>query len=66
MFFFSSETHKDYHFYPSDRNVQNAMLPLKKMAAATTWFAEIRTAKLNSAGCAWVHGNRMAQPGKNR
>lgn len=41
------------------------MSPLKKMVAATTWFVGTRTAKLSSAGSAWVHGNPMAQPGKN-
>lgn len=46
------------------RSAQNATWPLKKMVAAIIWFVGTRTAKLSSAGSAWVHGNRMARPGK--
>lgn len=50
----------------SDRSVQNAMWPSRKMAAATTWSVGTRTAKPSSAGSAWVHGSPMAQPGKHQ
>lgn len=48
---------------PSNRSVQNATSPLKKMVAATTWFVGTRTVKLSSAGSAWVHGNPTVLPG---
>lgn len=47
------------------RSAQNAMWPLRKMEAVITWFVGTRTAKLSSAGSAWVHGNPMVQPGEN-
>lgn len=51
------------HILPANRSVQNAMWPLRKMVAATTWCVGTKTVKLSSAGFAWVHGNLMAQHG---
>lgn len=47
-----------------NRNAQNAMSPLRRTGAATTWSVGTRTAKLSSAGCVWAPGSLMGLPGE--
>ncbi|XP_040457069.1 E3 ubiquitin-protein ligase ARIH1 isoform X8 [Falco naumanni] len=45
------------------RNAQNAMSPLRRTGAATTWSVGTRTAKRSSAGCVWALGSHTDLPG---
>ena len=47
-------------FLPTPKIVQNVIQRLKKMVAATTWFADAKVVNINFVGCVLETGVNMA------